>query len=140
MNERRVIQAAVILTALLCVFIVGFSVGRSPEAKGVLLLSSVPAAESTAAVSEAAVPETESAPAQSSAEVSESEEIIPFDLNTATEEQLISLPGIGEEITGRIIAYRDEVGAFVSVDELLNVKGIGEKKLADIRPYLYVNE
>ena len=140
MNERRVIQAAVVLTALLCVFIVGFSVGRSPEAKGVLLLSSVPAAESTAAVSEAAVPETESAPAQSSAEVSESEEIIPFDLNTATEEQLISLPGIGEEITGRIIAYRDEVGAFVSVDELLNVKGIGEKKLADIRPYLYVNE
>ena len=69
-----------------------------------------------------------------------SEEIIPFDLNTATAEQLISLPGIGEEIAGRILAYRDEVGAFVSVDELLNVKGIGEKKLADIRPYLYVNE
>ena len=140
MNERRVIQAAVILTALLCVFIVGFSVGRSPETKGVLLLSSVPAAESIAAVSEASFSETESAPEQSSAEVSESEEIIPFDLNTATEEQLISLPGIGEELAGRIIAYRDEVGAFVSVDELLNVKGIGEKKLADIRPYLYVNE
>ena len=67
-------------------------------------------------------------------------DLSPLDLNTATAAELAALPGIGEEIAGRILAYRDEVGAFVSVDELLNVKGIGEKKLADIRPYLYVNE
>ena len=52
-----------------------------------------------------------------------------LDLNTATSDQLQTLPGIGPVIANRIIAYREEVGAFESVGELMNVSGIGEKKL-----------
>ena len=52
-----------------------------------------------------------------------------LDLNTATSAQLQTLPGIGPVIAERIIAYREEVGAFESVGELMNVSGIGEKKL-----------
>lgn len=49
----------------------------------------------------------------------------PIDINTADEETLTLLPGIGPVIAQRIVAYRTEHGMFRSVDELLNVKGIG---------------
>ena len=55
-----------------------------------------------------------------------------IDLNTATSEQLQTLPGIGPVIADRIIAYREEVGAFQTVGELMNVPGIGEKRLESI--------
>lgn len=59
------------------------------------------------------------------------------DLNTATKAELMELPGVGEVIAGRIIAYRDEQ-PFKSVDELVQVKGIGDKTLAKIRDRLTV--
>jgi competence protein ComEA len=56
-----------------------------------------------------------------------------INLNTATLDQLETLPGIGPALGQRILDYRQEHGPFRSVDELLNVSGIGEKRLADIR-------
>ena len=55
-----------------------------------------------------------------------------LDLNTATQAQLEDLPGIGEVLASRIIEYRQQT-PFRSVDELMNVKGIAEKRLADVR-------
>lgn len=57
----------------------------------------------------------------------------PIDLNTATIDQLETLPGIGPTLAQRIIDHREEHGPFRSVDELLDVSGIGEQRLADIR-------
>ena len=54
-------------------------------------------------------------------------------LGTATLEQLDTLPGIGPVTAQAIIDHRTERGPFTSVDDLLDVKGIGEKTLADIR-------
>ncbi len=54
-------------------------------------------------------------------------------LNTATVEQLITIKGIGEKTADKIIDYRTKNGAFTSIDELVNVKGIGEKKLEKIK-------
>jgi competence protein ComEA len=56
-----------------------------------------------------------------------------IDLNRATAEELESLPGIGEELARRILEYREENGSFKSVQELLEVKGIGEGKLEEIK-------
>jgi competence protein ComEA len=62
----------------------------------------------------------------------------PVNLNTATLDQLESLPGIGPALGQRIIDYRMEHGPFASVDDLVDVSGIGEKRLEDLRPLVTV--
>jgi competence protein ComEA len=64
--------------------------------------------------------------------------ITPVNLNTATLEQLDTLPGIGPVTAQAILDWRSENGAFTSVDELLEVSGIGDATLADIEAYVYV--
>jgi competence protein ComEA len=56
-----------------------------------------------------------------------------IDINSATLDQLESLPGIGPALGQRIIDYRQAHGPFHSIDDLLNVSGIGDQRLADIR-------
>lgn len=56
----------------------------------------------------------------------------PIGINSAGPADLAALPGIGEELAARIISYREEKGGFASVSELLEVKGIGDKKFAAI--------
>jgi len=62
----------------------------------------------------------------------------PINLNTATAEQLEAIPGIGPVLAQRIIEYRQTHGRFQSVDELLEVRGIGPKRLESMRPYVVV--
>lgn len=57
-------------------------------------------------------------------------------LNSATVPDLESLPGIGPSMSERIIKYRKEIGRFTAVEQLMDVPGIGEKKLAKMKPYL----
>ena len=61
-----------------------------------------------------------------------------IDINTATLEQLQMIPGIGEAIAQRIIDYRAENGGFDTIEEILNVSGIGEKKFEQIKPRIKV--
>lgn len=57
-------------------------------------------------------------------------------LNRASSSDLARLPGIGEVMSKRIIAYREFRGKFRSLDELMNVDGIGPKKYKQMKPYL----
>lgn len=59
-------------------------------------------------------------------------------INTATSEDLQQLKGIGPVIAGSIIDYRETHGGFSSIEEILQVKGIGEKRFADIRDFITV--
>jgi len=61
-------------------------------------------------------------------------------INTATVEQLQAVKGIGPKTAEAIVAYRNEHGAFKSIDELEKIKGIGEKSLEKIRGDLTVEE
>jgi competence protein ComEA len=61
----------------------------------------------------------------------------PLDLNTATAEQLDTLPGVGEVTAGRIVAYRT-AHPFTSVDELLEVPGIGQRRFEQLKDLVTV--
>jgi competence protein ComEA len=61
----------------------------------------------------------------------------PLDPNTATAEQLDTLPGVGEVTAGRIVAYRS-AHPFTSVDELLEVPGIGQRRFEQLKDLVRV--
>jgi competence protein ComEA len=62
-----------------------------------------------------------------------------IDINTATREQLISLPGIGPSRAQAIITFREQNGPFTSVDDLERVQGVGAATLANLRPLITVS-
>ena len=59
-------------------------------------------------------------------------------LNTATVEQLKSLPGIGPAMAKLIVEHRTKAGKFTRIEEIMNIKGIGEKKFQKIKDRLTV--
>jgi competence protein ComEA len=64
----------------------------------------------------------------------------PVNLNTATAAQIATLPGVGEKAAQRIIEYREKNGGFKKVEDLMNVKGIGEKSFLKLKPLITVGE
>jgi competence protein ComEA len=61
-----------------------------------------------------------------------------INLNTATVDQLETLPGIGRKTAERIIEYRTKAGGFKRIEDLMNVKGIGEKSFLKLKPLVVV--
>ena len=72
--------------------------------------------------------------------LSAAEKVDPIDLNRATAQDLTQLPGVGEAIAKRIVDFREQHGPFKRVEDLMKVKGIGEKSLEKIRPYVRVGK
>lgn len=109
------------VTILFAVFTLGFFLGRNGSRGDVIL--SIPAGMQT-------LPPETTRPEQTTAETEAV--TFPIDINRAGVQQLTALPGIGEVLAQRIIAYREEHGSFASPQELMNVEGIGEKRMEDI--------
>jgi len=62
-----------------------------------------------------------------------------LDLNSATRDQLVALPGVGGALAERIIAHRNRIGRFDSVGDLIHVAGVSERLLASLFPLLTVD-
>ncbi|MCH5320781.1 MAG: helix-hairpin-helix domain-containing protein [Eubacterium sp.] len=62
----------------------------------------------------------------------------PLNLNTCTAEELMTIDGIGEVKASYILEYRDYLGGYTSVEQIKNIKGIGESTFEKISPYLTV--
>ena len=61
-------------------------------------------------------------------------------INSASAQQLSTLPGVGQKLAARIVEYRQKSGGFKSAQELVNVKGIGEKNFQKLQPYIVVGD
>ena len=122
-------KAALGLTAAFLLFTGGWFYARQSAAQPY-----------TVTVSQSA-PEVSSAPAVSASEEEQPDSLLEgevIDVNSAPVEDLQRLPGIGEKRAQAIVAWREEHGPFQSVDELIQVSGIGEKLLAGLRDYATV--
>ncbi|MDL1957299.1 MAG: ComEA family DNA-binding protein [Candidatus Desulfofervidus auxilii] len=63
-----------------------------------------------------------------------------IDINTATIEQLESLPGIGPVIAKRIIDYRKKYGPFKKIEDIMQIKGIGRKRFEKIKDLITIKK
>lgn len=122
MKLRNANLFLIALAAAFLVFAAGFCVGRQQSGENTRVLTAL---QPTAVSSESVTEQT--AATQQGAKLN---------LNTATAEELMTLPGIGEVLAGRIVAYREAHGSFSSIDELAQVEGIGEKRIDAIRDYV----
>lgn len=109
-----------LLTLAFVFFTLGFFLGRNNSHGEVIL--AVPASMQTAPTESSL-----SAPLPGKA-VTEG----AVNINTATADELMTLPGIGQTYAQRILDYRKKNGGFSSVEELLNIQGIGQKRLEAI--------
>jgi competence protein ComEA len=99
-----------------------------PLGVGMLLLGLAVAATA------APVPQTKTSPAAKAA----ASAARPIDLNAATASQLEALPGIGPATAKRIVEYREKNGGFKKIEELMNVRGIGEKSFLKLKSLVTV--
>lgn len=143
----RITKAEVIaisITGAILLLVVGIFIGRSTVSNAVVVQAASPEpselVETTDSVeiSESEIPAVFSVE-EPAREVSVQDESLlevtsqqsdsgKLDINAATALELESLPGIGEVLAQRIVAYREENGSFTAVEELMNVEGIGDKK------------
>jgi len=65
---------------------------------------------------------------------------LPLDINLASLDELILIPGVGEALAANIVTQREKIGRFERIDELMDIKGIKGKKLAKLRPYFYIEK
>ncbi len=70
--------------------------------------------------------------------VERKKEIIFININTANKNKLSKIPGIGESTAEKIIFYRTENGEFEKIEDIMNIKGIKEKKFNKIKEYIYI--
>lgn len=66
--------------------------------------------------------------------------LFPLDINLATEEELAYIPGVGPKTAENIIAFRDEYGFYSNLDQLLGIRGIGDKTLEKLKEYLIIED
>ena len=139
--KNRHAAVLVLLTCIFAAFTLGFLAGRmsAPGDTIVTRLAEVPGAQTEPTSGSADTRSFSAASATESTASGPAPEAVPettdtgrININTATASQLDSLPGIGPVLAQRIIDYREAHGPFTALAQLMQVEGIGEKRLSAI--------
>ncbi len=122
MTRSLLIKAAMLIAALAAVLWIGWPVPKEE-------IRQAEPVQPSAAQIPAASPAVATAPAKSSSKVN---------LNRASADELQSLPGVGPVLAQRMVEWRKAHGRYRTVDELQEVKGIGKKRMEQLRPLVMV--
>lgn len=138
--KKQKFSVLLAVTLLFVGFTLGFFLGRSQNTDGIHI--SVSAVEQTAPTRPPVSIEGTEYTAETAATVPETTDavVFPININTAGQTEWMALPGIGEVLAQRIMAYRSSIGSFSSVEELMNVEGIGEKRMENILEFITIGE
>lgn len=132
MTPRRLYALLVTTVAALSVLLVGYNYITRPD---------VPLPVAVYLTPSESLPQSqaEQAATEHKRKVQEILQSYSIDLNTADAETLTQLPRIGQVLAGRIVEYRNQHGPFISLEELTQIKGIGEATLEALRPFVYLS-
>lgn len=131
-NERALYVQTCILMGVLCLLCAGMILFQTLWPQSITIREN-PQSPAPSAVSSALPSQPEP-----SVEVSQQEEKV--NLNTASAQELDSLPGIGKAIAQAIVEYREQKGVFQTIQQVMEVEGIGEKTFEAIRDLITVGE
>lgn len=137
---RKRIQSLLIplLALLLIVFSVGFLIGRNAAQNDtVIQVSRKPTPEDAAPE---ALPEAEAQTQNTEAAPEQTEPQTKINLNTADAAQLQTLPGVGEATARKSLEYRELSGGFLTIEQIMEVDGIGEKKYEAMKELITVED
>lgn len=148
MKPKRVEWISIAMAILFLLALTGYEIHMRRNKSTFSLRSDGEAATVQAEPAAEPAAESETVPTQTETETEEvsvatasdleAEPDTRIDLNTADAAQLKTLPGIGDVLAERIIAYREEHGGFSTVEEIMNVKGIASGKFADLQDKICV--
>ena len=120
--KKPKVHILVAVTLIFAAFTVGLYIGRSSGA--------APVTVSVSPVMQTLPPETTQPVTQAPTEAREI--TFPININRAEKEEFMALPGIGEVLAQRILDYREENGPFENIEGLMNVEGIGKKRMEEM--------
>jgi competence protein ComEA len=108
--------------------------------RALFMLLTIVALAAIPAAAQQSSPKTEKPASAAKAGKSLPTAVAVVNLNTASQAQLESLPGVGPKVAERILEYRQKNGQFKKIEDLMNVQGIGEKSFLKLKPLLTVTD
>ncbi len=139
-NSRNVWTIAGIAASVLCLSgYTAFKLGEYTENDNMIIVTEAPNKSGSSIVETTLIFTSEIAQEPTTLTVTEpTTERLWININTADKHELMQLDGIGDVLADNIISYRDEIGEFRNIEELMLVEGIGETRFSAIRDYIYV--